>query len=104
MNKVAKPPHSVNSSLNSVTEICTFCGQPLPASSGPGRRRVFHDPCGQINRFLDWIEGQLNDLPMSPRARARLRRRLFSIINSAARVPQPRDRSGRFAPRQGGAL
>lgn len=83
---------------NNVTEInlCEFCGQPLPARSGRGRKTRFHPACNQISRSLTWIISELECVDLSSAACKRLRKQMFYIVNSHARTTQNRDNRGRF--------
>ncbi len=80
-----------------VTENCEFCGMPLPARKTKGRKRNFHNKCGQISRNLTYFISEIEKLEMSERAKKRIRKSMFHIANSfTQQQDQPRDKTGRF--------
>lgn len=80
---------------NNVTEMCEFCGFPLPPYSGKVRRPRFHTDCSQVSRTLDYLTRQLETSRLTPESRTRLRKHLFYIANQC--IPPLRDDLGRFA-------
>lgn len=82
---------------NSVTEICGFCGLPLPEGKGKGRKRKVHDKCGQLSRYLTYLTSEIEKLEMSEEAKKKIRKQMFHIANSFTQEKNPpRDKAGRF--------
>ncbi len=86
---------------------CAFCGQSLPSEKKiestvyrRGRPRIYHAPCGNVKRMLEWVAFQLPQLELTTDRAAIVRSDLMQMANA---LPVARTSDGRFQSKKGGS-